>query len=309
MKSFVAKISLTAVLALGPVVALAAPLQVVASFTVIGDLAKNVGGDRIALTTLIGPDGDAHVFEPTPADAVSMRKADVILVNGLHLEGFLDRLIEVSGTKGTLVEVSHGITPIAGTEDESHHHEAGDDHEHDHGAVDPHAWQSVPNAEIYAENIAMAFCNADPQGCPDYKANAFAYLNTLKGLDADVRSLIGKIPEDKRTIITSHDAFGYFGHEYGLTLMAPQGVSTEAEPSAAGIAALITQIRDEKASALFVENVTDPRVIEQIGRETGITVGGELFSDALSPADGPAATYVDMIRHNAETISAAIMGK
>jgi zinc/manganese transport system substrate-binding protein len=308
MKMSLTTISLAAVLALAPAASIAAPLQVVASFSIIGDLARNVGGDHIDLTTLIGPNGDAHVFEPTPADAIAMSKADVILVNGLHLEGFLDRLVEVSGSNGEVVEVSHGITPIPGNEDEAHADEDDGEDEHDHGALDPHAWQSVPNAEIYVENITVAFCNADPQGCPDYKANALAYLNRLKSLDADVRDLIGKIPGDKRTIITSHDAFGYFGHEYGLTLLAPQGASTEAEPSAAGVAALIGQIREEKASALFVENVNDPRVIEQIGRETGIAVGGELFSDALSPADGPAATYLDMIRHNAETITAAMLG-
>lgn len=310
MRNVFARVLLGAVLALVPVAGFAAPLQVVASFSILGDLASNVGGDRIALTTLIGPDGDAHVYEPRPADAVAMSRADVIVVNGLSLEGFLDRLVETSGTKAEIVEATKGVKTIAATEEDGDHEPLADDGDgHQQGKLDPHAWQSVPNAQIYVENISDGFCAADPEGCPVYAANGKAYIEKLKNLDAEVRGLIGRIPADKRVIISSHDAFGYFADEYGLTFVSPQGVSTEAEPSAAGVAALIRQIRDEKALALFVENVTDPRVLEQIGRETGVAVGGNLFSDALSPADGPAATYLDMMRHNAETIAAPIVGR
>ena len=312
-----------AALALAPLPALAGPLKVVASFSVIGDFAKQVGGDQIDLTTIVGANGDIHVYEPTPADAVEMSKADVILINGLALEGFLDRLVTASGNKAPVVELTKGITPLASTEadDHDHDHEDADhdeedaDHDHGdedghhhHGDLDPHAWQSVANAEIYVKNIETAFCAADPDNCPDYTANAAAYLDKLSTLDADIHQMIDAIPSDKRIIITSHDAFAYFGHEYGLSFLAPQGVSTEAEPSAADVANLIRQIREEHAAALFTENVTDPRVVEQIAEETGISVGGELYA-LLSGPDAPAATYIDMERHNAETISAAIIGK
>lgn len=310
-----------AALALAPLPAVAGPLKVVASFSVIGDFARQVGGDHIDLTTIVGANGDIHVYEPTPADAVAMSKANVILVNGLALEGFLDRLVAASGSGAPLIELTRGVATLASTEDDEHSHDdtghdeqAEDgDHEdehgqHDHGDVDPHAWQSVANAGIYVKNIEMAFCAADPDNCPVYSANATAYLGKLEALDADIHVLMDTIPADKRTIITSHDAFAYFGHEYGLTFLAPQSISTEAEPSAAGIAGLIRQIRDEHAAALFTENVTDPRLVEQIAGETGISVGGELYA-LLSGPEEAAATYLDMARHNAETISAAILGK
>ncbi|MBS9721266.1 zinc ABC transporter substrate-binding protein [Tianweitania sp. BSSL-BM11] len=307
-------------------------LKVVASFSIIADLAKNVGGDRIDITTLVGPDGDAHVYEPKPADAAAVADADVVLVNGLQLEGFLQRLIEASGTKAPVVELTKG-GEILKNEEEHHHHDAdeekeeaegkghdhaadGTDHGHDHGHAghhhhgefDPHAWQSVGNAETYVKNIADALCAADKDGCDTYKSNAEAYEAKLQALDKEVRESIASIPQDKRTIITSHDAFGYFEHEYGLTFLAPEGVSTEAEASAADVAALINQVREDKASAIFVENITNPRLIEQIASETGIKVGGTLYSDALSDASGPASTYIDMMKHNAETIKAAISG-
>jgi zinc/manganese transport system substrate-binding protein len=298
--------------------AFAEPLKVVASFTVIADLAKNVGGDRVDITTIVGPDGDAHVYEPSPADAVAMSKADVVLVNGLHFEGFLKRLVDASATKATTVELTKGVTPIEfkpefaeadeGHADAGHDHDEDQAHGHDHGATDPHAFQSIPNAEIYVRNIADAFCAADAEGCDAYRKNAEAYTEKLKALDNEVRAAIAAIPAEKRVVITSHDAFGYFEHEYGLTFLAPQGISTDAEPSAADVAKLIEQVRREKAAAIFVENITNPRLIEQIASETGIKVGGTLYSDALSGADGPAATYIDMMENNIRQIKGAILG-
>lgn len=285
----------------------AEPLKVVASFSIIGDFAQNVGGDRIELTTLVGPDGDAHVYEPSPADAVSMSKANVVLVNGLNFEGFLKRLVEASATKASVVELTKGIEPLKMQEDEHGHGEAGG-HGHDHGEFDPHAFQSIGNAKVYVKNIADAFCAADAAGCDTYKANAAAYTAKLDAEDAEVKAAVASIPEEKRTIITSHDAFGYFEHAYGLTFLAPEGISTEAEASAADVAALIKQVRDDKASAIFVENITNPRLVEQIAGETGIKVGGTLYSDALSKADGPASTYIDMMKNNISTIKAAISG-
>jgi zinc/manganese transport system substrate-binding protein len=303
-------ITFSAAFSLGALPAAAEPLKVVASFSIIGDFAKNVGGDRIALTTLVGPNGDAHVYEPKPADAVVMSDADVVLVNGLHFEGFLQRLVEASATKATVVELTKGVEPLVATEEE-HEHEGeavAQEEGHDHGAFDPHAFQSIANAKIYVKNIADAFCTADAAGCDAYKANAEAYTGKLDALETEVKDTVAAIPADKRTIITSHDAFGYFQHEYGITFLAPEGISTEAEASAADVARLIEQIRHDKASAIFVENITNQRLIEQIAGETGLKIGGTLYSDALSDADGPAATYIDMMRNNIGAIKGAILG-
>ncbi|MDG3578041.1 zinc ABC transporter substrate-binding protein AztC [Rhizobium sp. YJ-22] len=295
--------------------ATAAELHVVASFSIIADLAKNVGGERVEVKTLVGPDGDAHVYEPRPADAVALEAANVVLVNGLELEGFMKRLIETSGTKAPVVEVTKGIEPLKAEEEHHHDHEGGEkkeagheDHHHHHGEFDPHAWQSIHNGEIYVKNIADAFCETDKAGCATYTANAEAYLAKLEALEKDVKAAIAEIPADKRTIITTHDAFGYFEHDYGLKFIAPEGISTEAEASAADVAKLIDQVKEDKASALFLENITNPRLIEQISAETGIKVGGTLYSDALSGEDGPASTYIDMFRHNVKTLKAAILG-
>ena len=297
--------------------ATAADLKVVASFSIIGDFAQNVGGDRIELTTLVGPNGDAHVYEPKPTDAVAMAGADVVLVNGLQFEGFLQRLVDASATKASIVELTKGVETLK-MEEEGHHDEAAEAKEeehageeeghHHHGDIDPHAFQSVPNAEIYVKNIADAFCAADSAGCQTYQANAMAYTTKLKALDDEVKAAVASIPADKRTIITSHDAFGYFAHQYGITFLAPEGISTESEASAADVAALIRQVRDDNASAIFVENVTNPRLIEQIAAETDLKVGGTLFSDALSDESGPAPTYIDMMRNNIATIRGAILG-
>lgn len=289
--------------------AFAEPLKVVASFSIIGDFAKNVGGDRVDVTTLVGPDGDAHVYEPSPADAVSMASAKLVLVNGLHFEGFLQRLVEASASKAAIVELTKGITPIDFKPEFAEAEAAEGGHEgHNHGSTDPHAFQSVVNAKVYVKNIADAFCNADSAGCDTYKANATAYTDKLDALDKEVREAIAAIPQEKRVVITSHDAFGYFEHEYGLTFLAPQGLSTESEPSAADVAKLVEQVKQDKAAAIFVENITNPRLIEQISVETGIKVGGTLYSDALSKADGPASTYIDLMRNNIKQIKGAILG-
>lgn len=279
----------------------AAELEVVASFSIIADFARAVGGERVHVTTLVGPDGDAHVYQPQPADAAALARADLVLVNGLAFEGFLARLAEASGGRARIATLSEGVETIPMAD--------GDGHAtHGDGNADPHAFQSVPNARIYVRNVAEAFCAADAQGCGSYRANAAAYDKRLDGLDREIRAAVAQIPPEKRVVITSHDAFGYLAHEYGITFLAPEGVSTEAEASAADVARLIRQVRDSHAAALFVENVTDPRLIEQIGRETGLTVGGTLYSDALSPSGGPAASYLEMMRHNIATIRGAVLG-
>ncbi|MBZ9605216.1 zinc ABC transporter substrate-binding protein AztC [Phyllobacterium chamaecytisi] len=280
-------------------------LKVVSSFTVISDFAKNVGGDKVSITTLVGPDGDAHVYEPKPADAVAVAGADVVLVNGLHFEGFLPRLVEASATKAPIVELTKGVEPIKSAEED--HGDSGAAKE-EHGAYDPHAFQSIRNAKIYVQNIVDAFCTADATNCDSYKTNAAAYTKKLDATEAEVKAAIASIPESKRLIITSHDAFGYFQHEYGLKFLAPEGISTDSEASAADIVALIKQVKEDKASAIFVENITNPRLIEQIASETKLNVGGTLFSDALSKPDEGAATYIDMMHHNIATFKKAILG-
>ncbi|WGF90358.1 zinc ABC transporter substrate-binding protein AztC [Marinivivus vitaminiproducens] len=304
-----------------PTMAAAQNLNVVASFSIIADFAKNVGGDRVEITTLVGPDGDTHVYEPRPADAAAVGAADVVLVNGLQFEGFLQRLVEASGTDAPVVELTKGGEVLPNAEEhhhdegEEHAHEEGEDHAHEdehghhhHGEFDPHAWQSVHNAEVYVQNIVDAFCAADADGCDTYKTNAEAYGEQLEALDGEIKAAIAEIPENKRTIITSHDAFGYFEHEYGLTFLAPEGVSTESEASAADVAALIEQVQEDQASAIFVENISNPRLIEQIASETGIEIGGTLYSDALSDASGPASTYIDMMKYNVDMIKNAVLG-
>lgn len=295
--------------AFGASSALAAPLKVVASFTVIADFAKNVGGDRIHVTTIVGPDGDAHVYEPSPADAVAMAKADIVLVNGLHFEGFLQRLVDASATKASIITLTKGVTPID-FKPEFADADAAERAGTGGGktVTDPHAFQSIANAKIYVKNIAEAFCAADAEGCVSYQTNAAAYTKKLDAVEGEVKTAIASIPESKRVVITSHDAFGYFEHAYGLTFIAPQGVSTDSEPSAADVAKLVKQVKQDRAAAIFVENITNPRLIEQIASETGIKVGGTLYSDALSQPDGPAATYIDMMHNNIRQIKGAILG-
>jgi zinc/manganese transport system substrate-binding protein len=272
---------------------------VVASFSILGDFVKNVGGDRVVVQSLVGPNGNAHVYAPSPGDAKKVADAKVVFVNGLGFEGWLERLVKASGSKAPIVVATAGIKP---------RERAGDpQHDHDHGRADPHAWQSVANAKIYVANIRDALIAVDPAGTDAYTANAAAYLAKLDELDREVRDVMAKIPADRRRVITSHNAFGYFQDAYGITFIAPQGVSTEAEASAKDVAAIISQIRKQKAAAVFLENVTDPRLVEQIARETGAKVGGTLYSDALTGDKGDAPTYIDLIRHNLRQLAAALV--
>ena len=271
-------------------------LKVVASFSILADFVRRVGGDRIELTTLVGPDGDAHVYAPTPADARRIGDAKVVFVNGLGLEGWIGRLVKAAAGRSTVVEAARGVARV----------EAAGEPGHSHGGADPHAWQNVANARIYVANIRDALNVADPAGRAAYDANAAAYLAELDALDAEVRAAIARIPADRRRIITSHDAFAYFEKAYGIDFVAPQGVSTEAEASARDVARIIQQIRRERIRAVFVENISDPRLVERIARETGARIGDRLYSDALSGPGGPAATYIDMIRHNIRAFSTAL---
>jgi zinc/manganese transport system substrate-binding protein len=293
-------------------------VKAVATFSILGDMVREVGGDRVEVATLVGPNGDAHVFTPTPADAKTLAGAQILFVNGLGFEGWMERLEKSSGFKGKTVVASEGVKPLTMHEEEGHHHgDAAGEHEHDehakdehgddeHEVTDPHAWQNLANGKLYVANIRDGLIAADPEGRGVYEANAARYLEAIAKEEEAVKQAIGSLPPERRKIITSHDAFGYFGKAYGLEIIAPEGVSTESEASAQDVAKIIRQIREEKIPAVFLENVTDHRLLDQIARETGAKIGGTLYSDALSGPDGPAATYLDMFRHNVGTLTAAL---
>jgi len=322
------------------------PVRAVATFSILGDMVSRIGGGHVAVTTLVGPNGDAHVYRPTPTAARAVSEAHVLVVNGLSFEGWLDRLMEASDFGGVRVVATAGIEPIV-LDDDDHHddhddHDAkgegddhaehadddhddhdddhvddhddhagedghGDHHAHDHGATDPHAWQSLRHAMMYADNITMALAKADPQNASAYFVNRAAYVAEMEALDAEIRAAFAELPPGSRTIVTSHDAFRYFGRDYGLTFIAPQGLSTASEASAHDVARLIELIRREGIRAVFTENVADPRLLKRIADETGAVVGGTLYPGTLSGPDGPAPTYLDMMRHNARTLSQALL--
>ena len=271
-------------------------ISVVATFSILGDLVKNVGGDRIEVATLVGPNSDAHVFSPTPADAKTLAKAQLVFVNGLGFEGWMTRLVRASGTKAPAVIASKGIKT----------RKMEDEHQHGHMAIDPHAWQSIANVKIYVANIRDGLSKADPAGKGAYDSNARSYLAKLDELEGEVRAAIGRIPGDRRKIITTHDAFGYFSAAYGMEFISPEGVSTDSEPSAKDVAKIIAQVRRQKIPAVFMENITDPRLMQQIAKETGARIGGTLYSDALSDASGPAGSYIDMMRNNIRELNKAL---
>jgi zinc/manganese transport system substrate-binding protein len=278
--------------------AAAAKIKAVATISILGDLVRNVGGDRVAVTTLVGPNSDAHVYSPTPGDAKQLAAADVVFVNGLGLEGWMTRLVTASGTKAPMIVVSAGVTP----------RRMPDEDKPGRMVTDPHAWQSVADARIYVANIRDALAATDPAGKAIYDANAQAYLGKLDALEQEIMTAIAGIPAERRKIITTHDAFGYFGAAYGMSFIAPEGLSTDAEPSAKDVARIIRQVRKQKIPAVFLENVADPRLMAQIARETGAALGGKLYSDALSEPKGPAGTYIDMMRHNIREFTKALVG-
>lgn len=301
----------------GPGVAASAgspPIGVVASFSILGDMVKTVGGDRVRVTTLVGPDADAHAFEPAPGAAQAIASAAVVFVNGLGLEqGWIPRLVQAAGFKGSVVVTTAGIEPLEMAEEEE---------EEDPGKLsatprdrgkpnmvdDPHAWQNLADGRFYVRNIVAGLSAADPAGAPLYEANGRAYLSEIDALDAEVKTNLEAIPRASRKIVTTHDAFRYFGDAYGIEFLAPEGTSTEAEPSAGQVAKLIRQIRSEKVTAVFFENMSDNRLLARISKETGARIGGTVYSDALSGPDGPAATYLAMFRHNLREFTRALAG-
>jgi zinc/manganese transport system substrate-binding protein len=266
-------------------------INVVASFSILGDFTKNVGGDRVNVTTLVGPNSDVHVYTPAPADAKKIADAKLVIINGLGLEGWLPRLVQSSGGKATIVTATTNITP---RNLGSH--------------ADPHAWQNVANARTYVANISKALGEAAPAEAEFFRSNAEAYRAKLDALDEEIRLWIAQIPPERRKVISTHDAFGYFAAAYGIAFIAPQGVSTESEPSARDIASIITQIKTQKIPAVFLENISDPRLMSRIAAETGASIGGTLYSDSLTDEKGDAPTYIELVRHNIRAMRSALAG-
>jgi zinc/manganese transport system substrate-binding protein len=268
-------------------------LNAVASFTVLADVVKQVGGEHVNVKSLVGPNGDPHEFEPSPNDARDLKAADVTFISGEGLESWFERLVKASGYSGKPVIASEGIKTRTMDEDGK-------------TITDPHVWNSPVNIEVWVGNIEKALAAADPEDAAIFKANADRYTKVLKDLDAYAKAKLETVPKDRRKILTSHDAFGYFGREYGVTFLSPVGLSTETEASAADIAKLIDQIRREKVKTYFFENSNDARLVQQISKATGAEPGGELYVEALSKEDGPAPTYAKMFRYNVDLISKAI---
>ncbi len=330
----------TAALALPWHTAAAEPTPVVTTFSILGDMVKNIGGEHIEVTSLVGPNGDTHAYIPTTADARVLSEAKVLFINGLEFEGWLDRLIDASDFNGERVTTTAGIEAMAFKEggdhhddehhddedkahdketsehhdkDEKEHHDDNeehhdDEHDHHHGAFDPHAWQSLQNAITYVDNITAALAKAAPEHASSFYQNRESYVAEIKALDKANRETLARLPAEKRIVVTSHDAFQYLGRDYELSFLAPQGLSTDSEASARDVADLIIQMRKQKISAVFIENITNPKLLEQIANETGASIGGTLYPGALSDTDGPAATYLDMMQHNANTLAKALSG-
>lgn len=285
--------SVTALTLLGSQTQAADKLPVTASFSILGDLVRVVGGDRVAVTTLVGPDQDAHAFEPKPGDVKTILASKLVVSNGLGFEPWANKLVQSAGYQGPVLIASKGIKTRTMQED-------------GHTETDPHAWQNPNNVVLYTRNIAAALSKADAAGTSAYQANADAYVKELQMLDAWAKEQFAAIPPAKRKAITSHDAFGYFAAHYGVTFLAPQGVSTEAEPSAKQVAKLIQQIKREKIRAVFVENMGNPKLIDQLSKDAGATLGASLYADALSTADKPGTTYLEMMRHNVRELVAGM---
>jgi zinc/manganese transport system substrate-binding protein len=297
-----AKFGLLALIVLSGSNADAEPLNIVATFSILGDLTQRVGGERVQVHTLVGPEADAHVYQPTPADAKTLAQARLVVANGYGFEGWIDRLIKSSGFRGRVLIASSGVKTLKRPQD---HDKAHAGHEHG-GEVDPHAWQDLSNAARYVDNIAQALGEADPPGKAQYQANAARYKQEMLVLDTEMRKTFAAIPAARRKVVTAHDAFNYFGRAYGIAFIAPVGINTDAEPSAADMGRIIKQIRRERIPAVFMESISDPRLLERIRQESGARIGGILYSDSLSRTGGPAPTYLDLMRHNARTLATAL---
>ena len=270
-------------------------LAVTASFSILGDLVRVVGGDRVKVSHLVGPNQDAHVFEAKPSDAKALLQSQLLVSNGLGFDPWAPKLATSVGYQGLAVVASKGLKPLT---DAVKPAAKGHGHGHAHGEADPHAWQNPNNVVLYVRNIAAALSQLDPASANTFKANAAAYVQELQALDVWAKAQFSAIPAAQRKVITSHDAFGYLAAHYQITFLSPQGISTEAQPSAQDVARLITQIKREKIRAVFLENMSNQQLLTQLSQDAGTTVGAKLYADALSGPDQPGATYLRMMRHN-----------
>ena len=275
------------------------PLPVVVSFSILADMVRQVGGEHVDVTSLVGPNSDAHLFDPTPADARRLATAKLVVVNGLGFEGWMNRLVKSSGYRGPVVVASKGVKSIPMAEKKK---EDGHGHRHSHNSADPHAWQNLSNARRYVENIRVALTQAMPGQAAVFEARASDYLKQIDALDQRTRAMIGAVAPERRRVITSHDAFGYFATAYGVKFYPLQGLSTGSEASAADVARIVNEIKKNKVTAIFAENISDPRVLERVARDSGAVVGGTLYADALSLPGTQADTYLKMFEHNVSTI-------
>jgi zinc/manganese transport system substrate-binding protein len=283
-----------------------APLNIVVSFSVLADLVREVAGDAARVHALVGADVDAHGYDPTPSDARSVAAADIVVVNGLAFDGWAEKLARASGFKGRLVVATKGMTTLRG---QAHGHGHGHAHSHGRAAQDPHVWQDPLRVRQMVSHLAEELAAVDPANAATYRARAEAYGLRLAELDAWIVAELASIPASRRKIVTSHDAFAYFKARYGIDFKAPRGVNLDAEPSAADIARLIREIRRENVRIVFLENVSSPRLSEQIARESGAQMGGRLFTDALSAPDGPAPSYLALMRHNVVRLRDAMLAE
>lgn len=294
---------------LTPAVIIAAPLKVVTSFSILNDLVQQVGGDKVEAVTIVGPESDAHSFEPRPSDAKSLQDADLLIINGVQFEAWLPKLTQAAGYVGEIIEASDGVPLRAYEAEDAHGHEAADDHEHqghEHGVFDPHAWQSLEHAQLYVHNICDAFVRIDPENKLYYQQRTAEYEKSMRKLHAELLAKFEKLPAHKRSVVSSHDAFSYLGQAYGINFLSLLGASNQAEPSAKELADLITYMRTNQVQAVFVENISSPKLIEQIARETDAVVGRHLYSDALAKSPHPADTYLGMMQWNAEALLEAL---
>lgn len=272
-----------------PTAQAAAPLRVVASFSILADLLREIGGPLVEVTPLVGPGADVHVFEPRPADLKLLVRVDLVVGNGLNFEPWLARLQRAADYRGASVSAADGITP-----------------RRNGLMVDPHAWHDLRLAQRYVTHLTEALARLRPDAATELRRRGTDYAVRLDALDREMRALLEPIPPAVRRVMTTHDAFGYLGAAYGIEFTAPQGWSTESEPSAAQVAALIRQLRTRQIRALFLESGVNPRLLQRIAAEGGAVIGGTLYGDTLSPPGGPADTFLKLVRHNITTLVAAL---
>jgi zinc/manganese transport system substrate-binding protein len=262
-------------------------IKAIATISIIGDVLKNVARDSVNLIVLVGANGDAHEYEPIPADSVNIAKADIIFENGLHLEHWLDKLYTASGSKAKRIVVSQGVTPRI--------------FENNPQETDPHAWQDVTNVIIYTQNVRDALIAIDPANKDKYFANAKDYIEKLQSLDSWVKAELALIPVEKRKLVTNHDALGYFANRYGFKIIGaviPSATTEAADLSAQQTIQLLEIIKSNGVHAIFSENMANPNLVETLSKEAGVQVGPDLYTDTLDPVGSQGDTYLKMIRYN-----------